>query len=184
MSKNNRLYRHFPIEVIAALRVSKGWVVGSAVKKILHGKGASVNDYDILVEDPMAFQQAIKALEANKLQQYYINSLGGLKFDFGEFEIDIWCESLDHYLTSTSKFEYLYNMSSNVLLRTQEPLVMPIITNEQTDLEEDLKQLMDDEGIEPAHPAAETIMEKRLREIYFKHFPPMSKFKVNQDLNQ
>lgn len=101
-----------PQIVKAALLVSEGWLVGSTPINILADQ--KTTDYDILVPDRERYQIVVKFLSTHS--QPTVNSCGGLKFIISGEKIDIWCEELDHYISSGAIVEYMYKFKGNILI--------------------------------------------------------------------
>lgn len=114
----NRLYREVPPLIQMVLLTSEGWLVGSSITSLLNKE--NVNDYDVIVPSRELFQIICKNLQTAAISME-INSFGGFKFKFENgLDLDIWPEELDHFLKSSLKVEYVFNMKRNILLKKEE----------------------------------------------------------------
>ena len=115
-----KIYNNLPQKIKTILLVSEGWLVGNAFNAIVNTE--EPKDYDIIVPSREKFQLMTSLIDADDSFSLTINSYGGLKFnshDEGVASIDIWCESLDHFLLNANKISYIYNMKRNILLENK-----------------------------------------------------------------
>lgn len=116
--KAKDIYYKLPSIIKDVLLLSEGWLVGGAISDIM--AGANPRDYDIIVQDREKFQLANTYLKSNDSLTLSINSFGGLKYkNQNLFEIDIWCQDLDRFLTNATQLNYLYKLKGQVLLNVE-----------------------------------------------------------------
>lgn len=113
MRTTSEIYSVIPGNIKAVLRVSEGWLVGSSIEQLLNDQ--QPKDFDILVADPELFQKAACHLKAS-MGEPKLNTFGGLKFSDGEVSIDIWCETLDHFILNGGSCEYFFNLERRIAL--------------------------------------------------------------------
>lgn len=117
MELNKSFYRKLPKEVLSLLKISDGWLIGSSIEKIMNGE--TPKDYDIIVGNGQDFQKAHLFLSSLVCHNIAINSHGGIKISFPDYDIDIWVEELDHYLSSRAKYNYVFKFAGFILLKSQ-----------------------------------------------------------------
>ena len=102
MSKmKNKPMRKIPELVRMFLLDYSGHLVGSASKFFLDetGEMPEPRDYDIFIP-PSKWNSACRLI-ASLEDEVAFNSFGGLKIKLDNAEIDIWCSSLDDFLSIT-----------------------------------------------------------------------------------
>lgn len=108
-----RIYRILPDPIKDLLLLSEGWLVGSSIIRLL--EDISPTDYDIIV--PAEKWPAVFSYIRDKEPTF--NSFGGVKIQIGDIIIDVWVESLDHFLHNVNIFTYAYNFKKNTLLKKE-----------------------------------------------------------------
>lgn len=106
----NKLYTSLPNDVKDILISSKGWLVGNSIQNLLDD--AVPKDYDIIV-------LADEYITASPFITKYFdsfNTYGGFKLKVGNYTVDLWMESLEHFILSANKFTYAYNIRKNILI--------------------------------------------------------------------
>lgn len=116
--EKKKMYRNLPPKLRDILIISDGWLVGSAIKKILANE--KVRDFDIAVPEEK-WAETICALRGYKFE---LNTFGGFKFTIpngeSEFELDIWPQNFDRFLKVASSYSYLFNLRHQKLLKLEE----------------------------------------------------------------
>lgn len=112
---NKTFYKQLPIEIRSLLLISEGWLVGSSINALIENK--PVNDYDIVVPNRELFQNALLYLKT--LGEITVTTFGGNKVTTDKLVIDIWCEELGHFLQSSLNQTYIFNLRSQLLLKSQ-----------------------------------------------------------------
>jgi hypothetical protein len=112
MTMKRVIYNGLPQNIKTILLISEGWIVGKACENLIDMMPPK--DYDIIVPSRELFQIVCKHLSAYGKPE--INSFGGLKFDMMGYDVDIWCEELDHYLRNASYLGYAYNFKKSIMI--------------------------------------------------------------------
>ncbi len=107
-----KIYEKLPDHIKGFLLLTGGWLVGNSIQNIIDGE--TPKDYDIIITNRHAFQNACKNWEVCDLK---LNSFGGMKIQLEDTEIDFWCEELSHFLITANKVTYIFNMRKNILLQ-------------------------------------------------------------------
>lgn len=120
-----KLYKELPGIVKSILLNTSGFLVGGSIQELV--EGIESKDYDILVPDREQYMSIIRILNpiSDKIE---LNTFGGLKFSFVYEDtknididriivVDIWCEELSHFLSVTTKVDYIYNMKKAQLIQ-------------------------------------------------------------------
>jgi hypothetical protein len=111
-----KIYKELPIYIKSILLNNSGYLVGSAISRMI--KGEIIKDYDIIIPDREMYMAAVRSLTSISRAEHQINTFGGMKFYVGEaVVIDIWCEELDHFITNATKQDYIYNMKRSLLIQ-------------------------------------------------------------------
>jgi len=115
-----KIYRKFPKIVNDLLHHSNGWLVGSAINEILEERVP--RDWDIIVTDIEMWGNVNSCLTMINDLQIKVNTYGGMKIrQLGtDVEIDLWLETLEHYLHSTAKYKYIYNHYHQTLFKHED----------------------------------------------------------------
>lgn len=114
----NEIYKNMPVIIRQLLIITEGWLVGSSVENLQHG--LHQGDFDVIVEDRELFMRGVQYLTAHRWK-VISNTYGGLKFyDEAGPSLDIWSESLHHFLLNRSKNKdmSLFNLKKMVLIKT------------------------------------------------------------------
>lgn len=109
-----KYHRLIPTEILSILALTDGWLVGSALSKLINGE--KTRDFDIIVH-PDNWHLLMQHIRNRK---FVLNSNGGIKFQTeSNFEVDIWVSSLDKFLKSRAKYTYIFNFNSLILLKSK-----------------------------------------------------------------
>lgn len=107
------VYNSLPDCIKSILIISDGWLVGSAVEKLLAKEDPK--DYDIIIPSRENYQVTSTAI---KSYLKGVNTFGGLKYEFPDgIVVDMWPEELDHYLASASTRLSIYKLRGGILLQ-------------------------------------------------------------------
>ncbi len=115
--KTKEIYSKLPSDVKSILVLSNGWLVGSAVEKVLNGE--TPKDYDIIVPDSEGWKNVFVYLKRiyTKLE---VNTYGGIKVTSEGFSFDIWPETLDSFINTAKSYKYIYNCNHQNLIEKSE----------------------------------------------------------------
>ena len=111
-----KIYQNIDVRVKKILLLTEGWLVGNAINSII--KDDTVNDYDIIVSDRELFHKIV-FFNMGDTKKIEINSYGGIKLNFGDVKVDLWCEELSHFLINSNKVTFLFNYKKNMLLKNK-----------------------------------------------------------------
>lgn len=110
--KRNLVYITIPSGIRSLLIISDGWLVGGAIKDIINKEVPK--DYDIIIPSEN-WAAAISFIGQGDI---VFNRFGGLKFNLGLSEVDMWPDNLESYIRNAGKACYAFNMKKNILIET------------------------------------------------------------------
>lgn len=105
---SKEVYSALPKAIKSVLIQTNGWLVGGALENISVGR--SIKDYDIVVTDNHTYHNFLSTFDSIKL-----NTFGGAKIEIDGYQIDIWCEDLDHFLHTCIGSKYIYSLRKGIL---------------------------------------------------------------------
>lgn len=115
-----RLYERMPGPLSALAILTKATRVGSATEHLM--RGTTPKDYDFIV-DPEEWNLVGQAIRAIAPDHITLNTFGGIKFSFirdaERIEVDIWMETMSHFMSNASKVSTLYRVHHNQLITVQ-----------------------------------------------------------------
>lgn len=85
-----------------------GWLVGSAVDRVIRGMEES--DYDLIVENNEMFHDALLFLKSQTKIPMEATRLGAIRFNIHGVRIDIWCQKVGYFLFNANWVTYIFSV--------------------------------------------------------------------------
>lgn len=117
MKETEKIYNSLPDYVKTILINGNGILIGGSIRNILEDQ--PVKDYDIIIPNREDFLNVIRTLQLDNAEDMYFNTFGGVKLirQHSSYDIDVWCEELSHFLSTSSKTDYIYILKRELLFK-------------------------------------------------------------------